>query len=101
MCMGSRKLMYLYVWIHTWGPEGLKWAPKDLCIRVGHTWAKMYVCRRVKDKCSADYVYMCVRDKRMLCFLQVLLDESLLRFDGYKGTRLTKEFKCMPLGAAE
>ena len=101
MYMGSRKFLHIYAWIHTWGPEGLKWALEDLCIPVGHTWAKMYVCRRVKDKCSAEYVYVCERDKRMLCFLQVLLDESFLCLDGYMGTRLTKDCKCMPLGAAE
>ena len=40
MNMGSRKLMYIYVWVHSWGPEGLIWAPEDLCICVGHTWAQ-------------------------------------------------------------
>ena len=69
---------YIYVWIHTWGPEGLKWAIKDLCIRVCHTWAKMYVCRRVEDKCSSRICVHVCNDKCMIFFCCVLLDESLL-----------------------
>jgi len=69
---------YIYVWIHTWGPEGLKWAIKDLCIRVCHTWAKMYVCRRVEDKCSSRICVHVCNDKCMIFSFCVLLDDSLL-----------------------
>ena len=40
MYMGFWNFMYIYVWMYIWGPEGLIWAPEDLCVCIGHTWAQ-------------------------------------------------------------